>query len=119
MTSKQCGFVYVSINNFFGVENRVENLDLDEQHRLHFIPSQIYGVIRVSLLPVLNVRKVMIEILCNMIYTVNKYKNNLSIFENEFVSVMDRFANEPAVNKKFKEYLINAYVFNYSAKHQQ
>ncbi len=51
-----------------------------------------------------------------MIYTVNKYKNNLSIFENEFVSVMDRFANEPAVNKKFKEYLINAYVFNYSAK---
>ena len=49
----------------------------------------------------------MIRVLCDMIYVINKHKENLSIFENEFVTVMDRFANEPLVNKHFKEYLIN------------
>jgi hypothetical protein len=83
---------------------------LDDKHKLNFIPSQMYGVIRVSLLPVQDVRTAMIRVLCDMIYNINKHKDNLSIFENEFVSVMDRFANEPSVNKNFKEYLINAYV---------
>ena len=84
---------------------------LDEQHKLHFIPSQISGIIRVSLLPVQDIRTAMIRVLCDMIYVINKHQDNLSTFENEFVTVMDRFANEPLVNKNFKEYLINAYVF--------
>ena len=29
---------------------------------------------------------------------------------------MDKFANEPLVNKNFKEYLINAYVLNINLK---
>jgi len=45
-----------------------------------------------------------------MIYVINKHKDNLLIFENEFVTVMDKFANEPLVEKNFKEYLINTYV---------
>ncbi len=52
----------------------------------------------------------MIRVLCDMIYVINKHKDNLLIFENEFVTVMDKFANEPLVDKNFKEYLINAYV---------
>jgi len=48
-----------------------------------------------------------------MIYVINKHKDNLLIFENEFVTVMDKFANEPLVEKNFKEYLINAYVLKY------
>ena len=52
----------------------------------------------------------MIRVLCDMIYIINKQQENLSTFENEFVTVMDRFANEPLVDKDFKEYLINAYV---------
>ncbi len=89
-------------------------LYLDEQHKLYFIPNQIYGVIRVSLLPVQDIRTAMIRVLCDMIYVINKQKDNLLIFENEFVIVMDKFANEPLVEKNFKEYLINAYVLNYS-----
>ncbi|CAF3676261.1 unnamed protein product [Rotaria socialis] len=81
---------------------------LHEQHKLYFIPSQIYGVIRVSLLPVQDIRTAMIRVLCDMIYVINKHEDNLSIFENEFVTVMDKFANEPLVDKIFKEYLINA-----------
>ena len=50
----------------------------------------------------------MIRVVCDMIYVINKHKESLSVFENEFVSVMDRFANEPLVDKTFKEYLINA-----------
>ena len=84
------------------------NVRLDETHKLHFIPSQICGIIRVSLLPVQDIRTAMIRVLCDMIYGINKHKDNLSIFENEFVTVMDRFANEPLVNTSFKEYLINA-----------
>lgn len=61
-----------------------------------------------SLLPVQDIRTAMIRVLCDMIYVINKHKDNLSIFENEFVTVMDRFANEPLVNTSFKEYLINA-----------
>ncbi|CAF4936042.1 unnamed protein product, partial [Rotaria magnacalcarata] len=81
---------------------------LHEQHKLYFIPSQIYGVIRVSLIPVQDIRTAMIRVLCDMIYVINKHEDNLSIFENEFVTVMDKFANEPLVDKIFKEYLINA-----------
>ncbi|CAF1392432.1 unnamed protein product [Adineta ricciae] len=81
---------------------------LYEQHKLHFIPNQIYGVIRVSLIPVQDIRAAMIRVLCDMIYMINKHQENLSTFENEFVTVMDRFANEPLVDKHFKEYLINA-----------
>ncbi len=87
-------------------------LSLDEQHKLYFIPHQIYGVIRVSLLPVQDIRTAMIRVLCDMIYVINKHQENLLIFENEFVTVMDKFANEPLVDKNFKEYLINAYVLN-------
>jgi thioredoxin-related protein len=68
----------------------------------------------VSLLPVQDIRTAMIRVLCDMIYVINKQKDNLLIFENEFVTVMDKFANEPLVEKNFKEYLINAYVLNYS-----
>ena len=50
----------------------------------------------------------MIRVLCDMIYVINKHEENLSIFENEFVVVMDKFVNEPLVDKHFKEYLINA-----------
>ncbi len=67
-----------------------------------------------SLLPVQDIRTAMIRVLCDMIYVINKQKDNLLIFENEFVIVMDKFANEPLVEKNFKEYLINAYVLNYS-----
>lgn len=83
---------------------------LDEQHKLNFIPSQIYGVIRVSLIPVQDIRTAMIRVLCDMIYVINKHQDSLSVFENEFVTVMDRFASEPLVDKTYKEYLINAYV---------
>lgn len=86
---------------------------VDEQHKLYFIPSLIYGVIRVSLIPVQDIRTAMIRVLCDMIYVINKHKDNLSIFENEFVTVMDKFANEPLVDKNFKEYLINAYVLKH------
>ena len=47
-----------------------------------------------------------------MIYVINKHKDNLSVFENEFVTVMDKFVNEPLIDKNYKEYLITAYVFN-------
>ena len=50
----------------------------------------------------------MIRVVCDMIYVINKHKESLAVFENEFVSVMDRFANEPLVDKTFKEYLIDA-----------
>ena len=63
-----------------------------------------------SLIPVQDIRAAMIRVLCDMIYIINKHQENLSTFENEFVTVMDRFANEPLVDKDFKEYLINAYV---------
>jgi hypothetical protein len=94
----------------------VRNCRLDEQHKLNFIPGQIYGVIRVSLIPVQDIRTAMIRVLCDMIYIINKQKDNLSVFENEFVTVMDKFANEPLVDKAFKEYLINAYVLAYSER---
>ncbi|CAF0752403.1 unnamed protein product [Rotaria sp. Silwood1] len=81
---------------------------LYEQHKLNFIPNQIYGVLRVSLIPVQDIRTAMIRVLCDMIYVINKHNDNLLIFENEFVTVMDKFANEPLVDKNFKEYLINA-----------
>ena len=87
--------------------NRRDWAIADEQQRLFFIPDRIYGVIRVSLIPVQDIRTAMIRVLCDMIYVINKHKDTLSIFENEFVSVMDRFANEPLVDKNFKEYLIN------------
>lgn len=79
-----------------------------EQHRLHFIPNLIDGIVRVSLIPVQDIRTAMIRVLCDMIYIVNKQHENLAIFENEFVMVMDKFANEPLMDKTYKEYLINA-----------
>lgn len=89
-------------NDFFSFE-----LNLDDQQKLNFIPNQIYGIIRVSLLPVQDIRTAMIRVLCDMIYVINKQNNDLIVFENEFVTVMDRFANEPLVDKNYKEYLIN------------
>jgi hypothetical protein len=111
MILKRCGFVYVCWEKECDEFVNVLSV-LDEQHKLYFIPNQIYGVIRVSLIPVQDIRTAMIRVLCDMIYVINKHKDNLLIFENEFVTVMDKFANEPLVNKTFKEYLINAYVLN-------
>ena len=108
MITRPCGFVCVSWSDDEAEPRSDGGSFLDEQHKLYFIPQQIYGVIRVSLLPVQDTRTAMIRVLCDMIYVINKHKDNLSVFENEFVSVMDRFANEPLVDKTFKEYLINA-----------
>lgn len=82
--------------------------NLDEKHRLNFVPSQIYGFVRVCLIPVQDVRTAMARVLCDMIFIVNKYQENLSLFENEFVVVMDKFVNETLLDKTFKDYLINA-----------
>ncbi|CAF1679873.1 unnamed protein product, partial [Didymodactylos carnosus] len=45
-----------------------------------------------------------LRILCDMIYVESARKTNFSLFENEFITVMDKFANDHRLDKGFKDF---------------